>query len=96
MATKIGLSPEFQPFPDLLDQHPTKSRALFRYVLVLAMIDDEKARVIGTRMEDGQEWLTVQTVAGDAFEIMRPPIWSEAVLQMRVQMKQIIAEEQSG
>ncbi len=48
-----------------------------RYALVLAMLDDEKAHVISTRQEDDREWITVITVAGDVFEIMRRDISQE-------------------
>ena len=41
------------------------------------MIDDEKARITGRRTDGAQERLTVGNIAGDLFEIMRPPI-SEA------------------
>lgn len=37
--------------------------------LVLMMIDDEKGQVLGTRLEDGREFVQMRTVAGDEFEI---------------------------
>ncbi len=57
------LPPEFQQVAELLAQQPPEVPELLRYALVLAMID-EKARVIGTREENGQEYLTVETVKG--------------------------------
>ena len=68
-------------------------RDLFRYTLVLAMINDEKARVIGTRAENGQEWLTIKTLAGDVFKIVRPPISEEVEAQLMRQVRAIIAGE---
>ncbi len=68
-------------------------RDLFRYCLILALIDDEKARVIGTWVEDGQEWLTIETVAGDVFEILQPPISEEVEAQLIRHVRAIIAEE---
>jgi hypothetical protein len=70
MTGPIDLPPEFERVADLLSEQPLEVRDLFRYALMLAMIDDEKARIIGTRVED-REWLTLETVAGDVFEIAR-------------------------
>ena len=58
------------------------------------MIDDEKARVIGTRVEEGREWLTVETIAGEMFEIMRPPISEEVEAELMAQLRAIVAEEE--
>ena len=44
----IDLPPEFKRLADLLNEQLPEVRDLFRYALVLAMIHDEKARVIGT------------------------------------------------
>jgi hypothetical protein len=68
-------------------------RDLFRYALVPAMIDDEKARVIGMRVEVEREWLTVETVAGDVLEIVRPPIPEEVEAQFMRQVGAIVADE---
>ncbi len=50
----IDLPPEIEPVADLLSKERPEVRKLFRYALVLAMINDEKARVIGTRVDAGQ------------------------------------------
>jgi hypothetical protein len=78
---------------DLLSEQSPNVRDLFRYALMLAMIDDEKARVIGARLEEEREWLTLETVAGDLFEIVRPPISEEVELQLMKQVRVIIADE---
>ena len=66
MSGPIELPPELQRVADLLSEQPSEVRDLFRYALVLAMIDEEKARVIGTRVEEDRESLTIETVAGDS------------------------------
>jgi hypothetical protein len=71
MSEPIDLPPEIEQVAELLSQQRPEVRDLFRYALVLAMIDDEKARVIRTRVGEEREWLTVETVAGDVFEIAR-------------------------
>jgi hypothetical protein len=52
MTEPIDLPPGIQRVADLLSKQRPEVRDLFRYALVLAMIDDEKARVIGTRAEE--------------------------------------------
>jgi hypothetical protein len=61
---------------------PPEVRELFPYALVLAMIDDERARVLGTRMQDWLERLTIETVEGGVFEIVRPPISEEVEAEL--------------
>ncbi len=87
MTEPIDLPPELERLADLLSEQPPEVRDLFRYALVLAMIDDEKARVIGTRVEEEREWLTVETVAGDVFEIRRPAISEEVEAQLMGQVR---------
>ena len=95
MNESIDLPPEIQHVADLIGKQGPEVRELFRYALVLAMIGDEKARVIGTRVEEEREWLTVETVAGEVFEIARPPIWEEVDAQLMEQVRAIV-EEDSG
>ena len=52
MTEPIDLPPELQHVADLLSEQPPEVRDLFRFALVLAMIDDEKARIISTRVEE--------------------------------------------
>jgi hypothetical protein len=89
----IDLPPEIQRVTDLLSRQLPEVRCLFRYALVPAVIDDEKARVIGTRVEVEREWLTVETVAGNAFEIMRPEISEEAEAVLKERVQAINADE---
>ena len=71
-------------------------RDLFRYALVLAMIDDEKARVTGTRPEAGQEYLMVRTVAEDEFETLRPRFSEEVEAKLTAQAGAILEEDSGG
>jgi hypothetical protein len=77
MTEPIDLPSESQRVADQLAEQPPAVREMFRYALVLAMTDDEKAWVTGTRLLGSREYLTVRTVAGDVFEIERPPISEE-------------------
>ena len=59
------LPPEFQDVLDAVSAERPEVQALWRYAMVLMMIDDEKAWVIATRVEDGQELIAVRTVVGE-------------------------------
>lgn len=96
MTEPIDLPPEIQHVADLLGEQPPEVRDLFRYALVLAMIDDEKAWVTGTRLVDGREYLTVRTVAGDVFEIVRPTTSEELEAVLMSQVRAIVADEDEG
>ncbi len=83
MTEPIDLPPEFERLAALLCGQPPQLRDLFGHALVLAMIDDEKAHITKTRVEGDHEYLTVQTIAGDVIEILRPPITMETEWRMR-------------
>ncbi len=93
MTGPIELPPEFEHLADLLNEQPPEVRDLFRYALVLAMIDDEKARITGTRIEGHREFVTVKTLAGDVFEIVRPEISEDVEAELIEQVRAILAEE---
>lgn len=67
-------------------------RAMFRYALVLLMIDDERARVIGTRLDDSAEIIGVRTITGDVFEVVRPNISQETERMLLEQVREIASK----
>ena len=64
LVMEANLPPEFQPFLDELADTPENVKTMWRYAIVLAMIDDEKARVVGTREVDGRVLLSIRTGGG--------------------------------
>lgn len=48
MTEPIDLPPELQQAADQLAEQPPAVREMFRYAIVLAMIDDEKASEFGS------------------------------------------------
>jgi hypothetical protein len=68
MSERIDLPPEIKQVAHLISEKRPEVRDLLRYALVRSMIDDEKAHVIGKRVEEEREWLTVETVAGDVLD----------------------------
>lgn len=95
MATETNLPPEFDSVLAALAEQPDNVLAMWKYAIVLMMIDDEKARVMGTRFEDGQEVIAVRTIAGDQFEIERPSMSEDTEKMLLGQIREIIANEQS-
>ncbi len=93
MTEPIDLPPEFERLADLIREQPPDVRDLFRYALVLAMIDDEKARITGTRIVGDREMVTVKTLAGDVFEMVRPEISKEGEAGLIQRVRGIVHEE---
>lgn len=93
METEINLPPEFEPLLQLLERQPESVRAIFHFAMVLMMIDDEKARVMETYVENGQTIWLVQTIAGDIFTIVRPSISEEMEASLLEQVRQIVSDE---
>lgn len=91
---KSNLPPEFQPLLDELADTPENVKAMWRYAIALLLIDDEKARILETREEGDTQHLTVETISGDRFEVVRPPM-SEAVEQeLLEQLRAFMAGEE--
>lgn len=91
-----NLPPEFQPLHAELAAAPDNVRAMWKYAIVLMMIDDEKARLIANETVDGQELLTVRKNEGDVFQIERPAM-PEATEKLLVQqVREIVAEDLGG
>lgn len=88
-----SLPPEFQPLLDELAEAPENVRLMWRYAITLLMIDDEKARVVGMRQEEATEIITVQTVTGDKFEVVRPPMSEETERLLLEQLRSISSDD---
>lgn len=74
----------------VISQQPPDALDLFCHTL--ASIDDEKAWIVGKRIIDNRAYLTVRTVAGDVFEIERPPISEELEAMLMSGVRDIVAD----
>lgn len=90
-----SLPSEFDPLLVELADQPEHVREIFRYALVLMMVDDEKAQFVGKRGSDGRTWITARTVAGEEFEIVRPEISEETEQMLLKEIRQIVEEARS-
>ncbi len=93
MGGPYELPPEFDPLLVELADQPEPIREMWCYALVLMMIDDEKARIISSQLENGQEVIAVRTIAGDEFEIERPAVSAETEGMLFAEIRRIVTEE---
>jgi hypothetical protein len=87
------LPPELERVAEILSTQPPEVRELFRFALVLMMLDDEKAHIVSRRMVDGREYLSIATIGGDTFEIVRPQISEDLEQQLLSQVRAIIDQD---
>ncbi len=59
------------------------------------MIEDGKAGIIERRIIDGREWLTVRTVAGDLFSIVKPDESDEMLETLTMLAREILNAERA-
>ncbi len=91
-----NLTPDLALLARLIDTQLPEVRESFQYALVMLLIEDRKAEIIERRMIDLREWLTIRTVGGELFDIVKPTV-SEARLAELLQMaKEVLAESNEG
>jgi hypothetical protein len=89
------LPPEWDAVLTEIARQPENVRAMWRYALVLMMIDDEKARIVATQRDGETFYVLVQTRDGERFSVVRPPM-SEEVEQLLLEQIREIATEAQG
>ena len=92
MTEAIDIPPKWHDVADMLSEQPQEVRELSRYLLVMSMVDKHKAKIVGACAMRGRHYLRIETNAGEAFWILRPPISMATELQMREELKTIIEE----
>lgn len=94
MTESNKLPAEFQAIADAVDAESPQLREMFHYALALVMIDDEQARIIGMRMDGEKEYITLEIIGGERFEIVRPSISSELQAELRARVQKIMDEDE--
>lgn len=95
MTNPPNLPPNLQDLARLLDDQPEDVQELFRYALVMLMIEDNKARIIETENVDNLEYLTVETSAGEVFEILKPQVSEDLLAMLRALARQILEQDRN-
>ena len=88
-----GLPPDFEVLSRLVDAQEPAVRELFQYALALLMVEDGKAEITEQRTVSMREQLTLRTVAGDTFTIVKPDISDELLAQMQEMVRELLDEE---
>lgn len=88
------LPTEFDALLDELASQPESVRELWRYAMALVLIDDEKARVIGSMQDGDEKFLRLRLLDGREFWVKQPQL-SEDVERMMLQTLRRIADEDS-
>lgn len=88
-----NLPPEFDSLLAELEHVPEHARALWRYAMVLLLLDDKHASVLDSFEEDGNTMLLVQTTNGDEFWVVRPAMSEEAERELLAQVRKIADQD---
>jgi hypothetical protein len=86
----ISIPPKWQAVADLLSEQPPAVRHLSHYLLLMSMVDEDKARIVGAYAMSGRHYLRIETKVGEAFWTLRPPISMETELRFREEVKAIV------
>jgi hypothetical protein len=90
------LPPEIEMLSRIVDGQPPDVRELFHYALTLLMVEDGKAEIVEQHTLDAREHLTLRTVAGDSFTIIKPFVSEELLAKMTEIARDILREEQGN
>jgi hypothetical protein len=87
------LPPELQQFAALLDAQPGLVQTIFRYCLAMAMVEAGKARLVKSEPSEEGSMCTFETVAGDTFTVLKPPMDARTEAAMMEALREILDEE---
>ena len=90
------LPPEFEMLSRIIDAQAPNVRELFQYVLTMLLVEEGKAEIVERHTIDLREHLTLRTVAGDSFTIVKPDVSDELLTKMREMAREILDEDRGG
>lgn len=88
--------PEFKSVLATLVGQPQAVIEMWTYALAMIMIDEGKARVIGTNRDGEHLHLVIQPDAGEMFEVVRPQMSESLEREFLKQVRRIVAQEAKG
>ena len=88
-----NLPPELQALAALLDIQPGPVQVAFQYCVAMLMVEAGKATLIATAPGEAGLVCTFRTVAGDVFNLNRPPMSAEDEAAMKETLREILEEE---
>jgi hypothetical protein len=96
MTDQQFLSPQLDAIAKLFDDQPEEVRELFQYALAMLMVEDTKAKIVERHRVDNLEYLTIETIAGDVFEIIRPQVSEDLLTTLRVLARDVLDQDKAS
>ncbi len=93
---ELTLPPDLALLAHIVDAQPPDVQALFQYGMTMLLIEDGKAQIVERRKIDHREWLTVRTVTGEVFEIVKPDVSEERLAQLRDMAREVLDDERAA
>ncbi len=91
--TASDFPPDLAVLARVVDRRSPAARELSHYALALMLIEDGKAKIVGRRTVDAREWVTVRTVAGELFSIVKSDESAEMLETLKVLAREILNSE---
>ncbi len=93
--SESDLPPDLAMLARVVDRQSPAARELFHDALILLMVEDGKAEIVEHRMVDAREWVTVRTVAGELFSIVKPDESDDMLETLKVLVREILSAERA-
>ncbi len=91
--TESDLPPDLAMLARVVDRQSPAARELIHYALVLLLIEDGKAEIVERRTVDRREWVTVRTIAGEVFSLVKPDESDDMLDTLKVLAREILNAE---
>lgn len=91
--TDSSIPPELEMLSRIIDAQSPAARELFRYALIMLMVENGKAAVIDRRVIDAREYLTFKTSADESFTIVKPDVSPDLLERMREMAREVLRED---
>lgn len=88
--TRSLIPSEFAPLLDSFDLDKSHRIELWSYALVLLMIDEGQVRKVRTYELVDNEWITLQILTGEQFDIIKPELSEQDEVRLLEGVRQIV------
>ena len=82
---------EFDPLLTKFANASENVQLMWRYAIAVWLINDEKAHIVGIHQDEETLHIVAQTLAGERFEIVRPPMSEQTEQELLEQVMRIVA-----
>ncbi|CAG0980054.1 hypothetical protein ANRL3_02075 [Anaerolineae bacterium] len=96
MTNQPSFQSQLDAIAKLFNDQPEDVRELFQYALVMLMVEDNKAEIVARQSIDNLEYLTVKTIAGDVFEIVKPQMCEDLLATLRALAREVLNQDRAS